>query len=84
MLVAIAGRVARAYIAETPGAYQPSWTIEDIAARIEEIRDPAGEWILPVVPSGHVDHITRSFAMARAELAKAASSTADKDGADEG
>ena len=38
MLVAIAGRVARAYLAETPGVYQPSWTIEDVAARTR--RDP--------------------------------------------
>jgi NAD(P)-dependent dehydrogenase (short-subunit alcohol dehydrogenase family) len=71
MLVAIAGRVARAYIAESPGIYQPSWTVEDIAARIGEIRDPAGAWALPVVPSGHIDHITRSFAMAKAEKGSA-------------
>jgi NAD(P)-dependent dehydrogenase (short-subunit alcohol dehydrogenase family) len=64
MLVSIAGRVARAFVAETPGVYQPSWTIEDVAARIGEIRDPDGEWILPVVPSGHADHIMKSFAMA--------------------
>lgn len=73
-LVAIAGRVARAYIAETNGAYQPSWTIEDVAARIDEIRDQAGSWALDVVPSGQADHIMRSFAMAKA----------DKDGGDEG
>ncbi|HUN30711.1 MAG TPA: SDR family NAD(P)-dependent oxidoreductase [Trebonia sp.] len=71
MLVALAGRVARAYIAETPGVYQPSWTIEDIAARMEEIRDPDGAWILPVVPSGHIDHITRSFAMASGQNGRA-------------
>ena len=63
MLVAIAGRVARAYLAETPGVYQPSWTIEDVAAQLDAIRDPAGSWVLPVVPSGHIDHITKSFAM---------------------
>ncbi|MFD6108434.1 SDR family NAD(P)-dependent oxidoreductase, partial [Nocardia salmonicida] len=33
MLVSIAGRVARAFIAETPGVYQPSWSIEEVGAR---------------------------------------------------
>ncbi len=64
MLVAIAGRVARAYLAETPGVYRPSWTIEQVGERIEEIRDTGDSWILPVVPSAHVDHIRGSFAMA--------------------
>lgn len=64
MLVALAGRVARAYIAETPGVYQPEWTIEDVGARIGEIRDTADSWLLPVVPSAHSEHIGRSFAMA--------------------
>ncbi|GAB2658609.1 SDR family NAD(P)-dependent oxidoreductase [Nocardia goodfellowii] len=65
MLVAIAGRVARAYIAETPGVYQPSWTVEQIAGHIDEIRDTTGKnWILPVVPSAHTDHIVKSFALA--------------------
>ncbi len=63
MLVAIAGRVARAFLAETPGVYQPSWTIEEVGEQIDAIRDPAGSWVLPVVPSGHIDHITKSFAM---------------------
>lgn len=64
MLVALAGRVARAYIAETPGVYQPEWSIEDVDARIGEIRDNKDSWLLPVVPSAHSDHIGRSFAMA--------------------
>ncbi|WP_067693835.1 SDR family NAD(P)-dependent oxidoreductase [Nocardia jejuensis] len=65
MLIAIAGRVARAYIAETPGVYQPSWTIEQIATRLGDIRDTSrDDWILPVVPSAHIDHIVKSFALA--------------------
>ncbi|MGW0178101.1 SDR family NAD(P)-dependent oxidoreductase [Nocardia sp. NPDC003345] len=64
MLVALAGRVARAYIAETPGVYQKEWTLEDVGARIDEIRDTEDSWLLPVVPSAHSDHIGRSFAMA--------------------
>ena len=33
----MAGRVARAYVAETQGVYQDPWTIDDIGARIDEI-----------------------------------------------
>lgn len=65
LLVSIAGRMARAYIAETPGVFQPSWTVGEVAARIDEIRNTDNSWILPPA-SAHVDHIGRSFAMARA------------------
>jgi NAD(P)-dependent dehydrogenase (short-subunit alcohol dehydrogenase family) len=64
MLASIAGRVARVYLAETPGVYQPSWTIEQVGARMDAIRDTQDAWILPVVPSGQADHIRNSFAMA--------------------
>ncbi|WP_207837256.1 SDR family NAD(P)-dependent oxidoreductase [Williamsia soli] len=64
MLVAIAGRVARAFIAETPGVYRPSWTIDEVGEQMAAIRDTSDPWILPVVPSAHVDHITKSFAIA--------------------
>jgi NAD(P)-dependent dehydrogenase (short-subunit alcohol dehydrogenase family) len=64
MLVSIAGRVARAFIGETPGVYRPSWSIEQVGEQIDAIRDTSDPWILPVVPSGQADHIGRSFAMA--------------------
>ena len=32
MLVAMGGRVARAFIAESEGVYRPDWTIEQVAA----------------------------------------------------
>lgn len=64
MLVSIAGRVARAYIAETPGVYRPSWTIEQVGEQIDAIRDTNDSWMLPAVPSGFVDHITKSFGIA--------------------
>jgi NAD(P)-dependent dehydrogenase (short-subunit alcohol dehydrogenase family) len=63
MLVAIAGRVARAYIAETPGVYRPSWTIEQVAEQIDAIRNTDAPVIFPVVPAGFPDHILYSFAM---------------------
>lgn len=64
MLASIAGRVARMYLAETPGVYRPSWTIEQVGEQIDAIRDANDPWLLPVVPSGHVDHIMKSFAIA--------------------
>lgn len=64
MLVSIAGRVAKAAIAEAPGVYQSSWSIDQVGEQIEAIRNMDSPWILPVVPSGHIDHIRRSFAMA--------------------
>lgn len=64
MLVAIAGRIARAYIAETPGVYRPSWTVEDVAAHVAQIRDTTGSVAFPAVPDGHAEHIRYSFGMA--------------------
>lgn len=67
MLAAIGGRIARVYIAETPGVYQPSWTVDQVDARMPEIT--AGEPI-DFGLHGHVDHIMYSFEMARAGGAK--------------
>jgi NAD(P)-dependent dehydrogenase (short-subunit alcohol dehydrogenase family) len=62
MLAAIGGRVARMFVAETSGVYQPAWTIEDVDARMNEIARGAP---LDFGLHGHVDHITHSFAMAQ-------------------
>jgi len=64
MLISIAGRVARACVAESPGVYRPSWSIEQVAENMDAIRSTAAAVIFPVVPAGHVDHIRYSFAMA--------------------
>jgi NAD(P)-dependent dehydrogenase (short-subunit alcohol dehydrogenase family) len=64
MYVSTAGRVARAFVSETVGVFQPDWTPEDVAARLAEIRDPAGAWTLEPVPGGFGEHLGRSFAMA--------------------
>ncbi len=63
MLVSIAGRVARAYVAETPGVYHPSWTMREVGERIDEIRDTSDPLIFPVT-TGHADHIRYSFGRA--------------------
>lgn len=65
MLVSVAGRVARAFIAETEGVYRPDWTIDSVADQIDAIRDPARQWQFDPVPTGFIEHLDRSFAMAR-------------------
>jgi NAD(P)-dependent dehydrogenase (short-subunit alcohol dehydrogenase family) len=77
MVVALAGRVATAVIAETPGVYRPSWTMEDVAANIDAIRDDTSPLVFPVVPDGHGDHIRYSFGM----TAHARSGTEEAQGA---
>ena len=65
MLVALAGRVARAVVCETPGVYRPSWSIAEVGDHIVAIRDASDPVVFPVVPDGHGDHIRYSFAMAK-------------------
>jgi hypothetical protein len=64
MLISVAGRVARAYMAETEGVYRPSWTVEQVAEQIEAIRNTENPWIFSPAPTGHLDHLRRSFEMA--------------------
>ena len=64
MLISAAGRVARAYVAESPGVYRPAWTIEDVAEQIDAIRSTDAPVSFQSVPSGHVDHLRYSFEMA--------------------
>jgi NAD(P)-dependent dehydrogenase (short-subunit alcohol dehydrogenase family) len=64
VLIALAGRVARAVVAETPGVYRPSWSIAEVGEDIASIRDASEPVIFPVVPDGHGDHIRYSFGMA--------------------
>jgi len=64
MFIALAGRVARAVIAETPGVWRASWTMEDIAEHRNAIRNADAPLIFPVVPDGHDQHIRYSFDLA--------------------
>jgi NAD(P)-dependent dehydrogenase (short-subunit alcohol dehydrogenase family) len=66
VIVALAGRVARAVVAETPGVYRPSWSVAEVGEHISAIRDASAPVVFPVVPDGHGDHIRYSFAMASA------------------
>ncbi|MFA7587477.1 MAG: SDR family NAD(P)-dependent oxidoreductase, partial [Novosphingobium sp.] len=63
MLASIGGRIARCFIAETRGVYQPSWTVDEVDAAMPAILDKSE--ILDFGLHGHVDHIVYSFAMAR-------------------
>ena len=65
MFIALAGRVARAVIAESPGVCRSSWTIEDVSSHLDEIRKVEVPLIFPVVPDGHDQHIHYSFELAR-------------------
>jgi hypothetical protein len=65
ILVSMAGRVARAFVAESPGVYHPEWSIEKIAEQMAAIRNADAPVVFPVVPSGQVDHIRYGFKMAR-------------------
>jgi NAD(P)-dependent dehydrogenase (short-subunit alcohol dehydrogenase family) len=69
MLIAIAGRVAKAVIAESPGAFRPTWSIEQVGEDIARIRDLHAPLIFPVVPDGHTEHLRYSFAKAQGKEA---------------
>jgi NAD(P)-dependent dehydrogenase (short-subunit alcohol dehydrogenase family) len=64
MLISAAGRVAKAYVAETPGVYRPHWTIEDVATARDALRDATSPVVFPTVPWGQLDHLRYSFKMA--------------------
>jgi NAD(P)-dependent dehydrogenase (short-subunit alcohol dehydrogenase family) len=69
-LVAIGGRMARIDILETEGVFQPEWTVEQVAARMDEIGDPATLKNLGL--NGYLVHLGSSFEMAKAEREKLA------------
>ncbi len=71
MLIALAGRVARAYVTETEGVYQDEWTIEEVAGQMDAISDTSHTLVFQPVPTGHSDHLRYSFEMANRGLAGA-------------
>ncbi len=64
MLVAMGGRIARAFTAESAGVYQPSWTVEEIAANSEAIRSTDNPVVFPPLPDGQLAHLMYGFGMA--------------------
>lgn len=65
LLISAAGRMARAWTAESLGVYRPEWTIEDVAAASAAIRSMDDPLHFAPAPQGHLDHLFHSFAMAR-------------------
>jgi NAD(P)-dependent dehydrogenase (short-subunit alcohol dehydrogenase family) len=65
LLVALAGRVGKAYFAETPGVYRSDWSLEDVAAQAAAIASRADEQVFQPVPSGFYDHLGFSFGMGK-------------------
>lgn len=65
VFIALAGRVARAVIAETPGVHRPAWTVQDVGQHLDAIRNIEAPLVFPVVPDGHDQHIRYSFELAR-------------------
>lgn len=70
MIAAIGGRIARCFIAETKGVYQPSWTVDEVDAAMPAIHDKSE--VLDFGLHGHVDHLVYSFDMARSGAGKGA------------
>ncbi len=68
MIVSIAGRVARAFVTETEGVYRPEWSIEDVGANIDAIRDASRQWTFHPAEFGYKEHLGKSFAMAKGAL----------------
>lgn len=64
VFIALAGRVARAVIAESPGVQRPAWTVEDVGVHLDAIRNIEAPLVFPVVPDGHAQHLRYSFSMA--------------------
>lgn len=65
ILTSIAGRIAKMFIAETPGVYRHKWTAEEVGEQMNAIRDTTSPVIFPTVPSGITEHIRYSIDMGR-------------------
>jgi NAD(P)-dependent dehydrogenase (short-subunit alcohol dehydrogenase family) len=65
VFIALAGRVARAVIAESPGVHRPAWTVEDVGKHLDAIRNIEAPLVFPIVPDGHDPHIRYSFELAQ-------------------
>ena len=65
MLVAMGGRIARAFVAESVGVYRPSWTIEQVAEELDTIRKTDEPLVFAPSPQGELDHLLYGFGMIR-------------------
>lgn len=65
IFVALAGRVAKAFVSETQGVFRPDWTIEDVAEQMPAIENTKDALTFKPFPRGFYDHLSHSFAMAK-------------------
>ena len=65
ILASIAGRIAKIFLAETPGVYRKRWSIEEVGKQMEAIRNTSAPVIFAPVPNGITEHIGYSIAMGR-------------------
>ncbi|HTH26908.1 MAG TPA: SDR family NAD(P)-dependent oxidoreductase [Sphingobium sp.] len=65
MMVAMGGRMARAFMAESPGVFHADWTVEQVAAEIDAIRQVDTPLVFPPVPDGQLEHLLYGFEMIR-------------------
>lgn len=65
ILASIAGRIAKLFLAESPGVYRKRWTVEEVGEQIEAIRDARAPLVFPPVPNGITEHIRYSIALGR-------------------
>lgn len=71
LMVAGGGRMGRIFWTESKGTWQPEWTVEDVAAKLDDIRETGGErWTFPVLPFGFGAHLGETFKWAFEERAK--------------
>ena len=67
VLTSIAGRIAKMFLAETPGVYRRHWTMAEVGKEIDAIRDTSSPLIFPPVPDGITQHIHYSIEKGRTE-----------------
>ncbi|WP_159982762.1 MULTISPECIES: SDR family NAD(P)-dependent oxidoreductase [unclassified Novosphingobium] len=70
LYVSMAGRIARAFVTETKGVYRPEWTIDQVAADMDAIRDEGVRWTFHPVENGFAEHMAKSFALPRDALSQ--------------
>jgi hypothetical protein len=59
--IMLAGRVAKAFVAETVGVFREHWTIEQVAERSTRLRAPRISRYSNRIPRGFMDHLEYSF-----------------------
>ena len=65
VFVALAGRVAKAFVSETQGVFRANWTIEEVAGQMAAISNTQDSLAFKPFPRGFYDHLGYSFAMAK-------------------